>query len=158
MKKLTKFLILFSLSIILSLSFFTGSSSKNVTAYSATSHITENKIKSNTSINDFQGVADYIHKYNQLPPNYITKAQAQKLGWRPGKDLWKYARGKSIGGDTFTNYQKVLPTAKGRIWKECDINYNGGHRGADRILFSNDGLVYGTSDHYETFTLYYGKN
>lgn len=106
-------------------------------------------------INDFQGVADYIHEYGVLPDNYITKEKAQALGWRPGDNLWDYAYGKSIGGDIFTNSEEVLPSASGRIWYECDINYNGGHRGADRLVYSNDGLIYGTSDHYNTFTQYY---
>ena len=106
-------------------------------------------------INDFQGVANYIHEYGELPDNYITKEQAQDLGWRPGEDLWDYAPGYSIGGDVFTNSEGVLPSASGRIWYECDINYNGGHRGADRLVYSNDGLIYGTSDHYQTFTRYY---
>lgn len=109
-------------------------------------------------INDFQGVADYIHKNGKLPENYITKAEATKLGWKPGADLDKVAPGKSIGGDVFGNAEKNLPDAPKRVWRECDINYNGGHRGADRILYSNDGLVYSTSDHYKTFkVLYNGK-
>lgn len=109
-------------------------------------------------INDFQGVADYIHKNGKLPENYITKSEATKLGWKPGNDLDKVALGKSIGGDIFTNAEKSLPDAAKRVWRECDINYKGGHRGADRILYSNDGLVYSTSDHYKTFkVLYNGK-
>ncbi|PJI07500.1 MULTISPECIES: ribonuclease [Clostridium] len=108
-----------------------------------------------TTINDFQGVADYIHQYGCLPDNYITKEEAEDLGWQPGKDLWDYAYGKSIGGDIFTNSERALPSRRGRVWHECDINYFGGHRGADRIIYSNDGLIYGTSDHYQTFTRYY---
>ncbi|WP_300382473.1 ribonuclease domain-containing protein [Clostridium sp.] len=106
-------------------------------------------------INDFQGVANYIHTYNKLPDNFITKQEAKNLGWSPGKDLWNYAPNKSIGGDTFRNAEKKLPEKSGRSWRECDINYNGGSRGADRIVYSNDGLIYGTTDHYQTFILYY---
>ena len=114
--------------------------------------------KNKKIINDFQGVADYIHKNGTLPENFITKAQADKLGWKPGDDLNKVAPGKSIGGDIFKNAEKSLPDAANRIWHECDINYNGGHRGDDRILYSNDGLIYSTSDHYKTFkVLYKGK-
>lgn len=114
--------------------------------------------KNKKIINDFQGVADYIHKNGTLPENFITKDQADKLGWKPGGDLDKVAPGKSIGGDVFKNAEKSLPDAPGRIWHECDINYNGGHRGDDRILYSNDGLIYSTSDHYKTFkALYNGK-
>jgi hypothetical protein len=108
-----------------------------------------------TVINDFQGVANYIHKYNKLPSNYLTKEQADKLGWQPGDNLWTYAPGKSIGGDVFTNTEGILPSKSGRIWHECDINYKGGHRGAYRLVYSNDGLIYGTSDHYNTFKQYY---
>ncbi|WP_026881434.1 ribonuclease [Clostridium akagii] len=122
----------------------------------ALTNISSKKIVSTvTAINDFQGVADYIHEYNELPDNYITKEQAEELGWQPGDNLWDYAPGKSIGGDIFTNSEDILPSAQGRIWYECDINYNGGHRGADRLVYSNDGLIYGTSDHYNTFTQYY---
>ncbi|MEG0308992.1 MAG: ribonuclease domain-containing protein [Clostridium sp.] len=120
---------------------------------------TKDKNKSDLSnesiINDFQGVADYIHKNNALPLSFITKNEAKKLGWNPGEDLWKYAPNKSIGGDYFGNHEGALPSKSGRKWTECDINYNGGSRGGDRIVFSNDGLIYGTSDHYKTFKQYY---
>lgn len=106
-------------------------------------------------LDDFQEVADYIHKYNKLPDNFITKKEAMNLGWSPGDDLWKYAPNKSIGGDYFGNYENALPSKEGRTWTECDINYKGGSRGSDRIVFSNDGLIYGTSDHYKTFKQYY---
>ena len=65
--------------------------------------------------------------------------------------LDKVAKGKSIGGDRFGNYDKKLPEAKGRIWKECDINYEGGYRGSERIIYSSDGLIYYTNDHYNSF-------
>lgn len=137
-----------------------ASTNKNVTKEKQGTKIesvkTEN-IKNKKVINDFQGVADYIHKNGHLPDNFITKAQATKLGWNPGKDLDKVAPGKSIGGDIFTNAEKSLPDAPKRVWRECDINYNGGHRGADRILYSNDGLIYSTSDHYKTFKLLYNE-
>lgn len=100
----------------------------------------------------FEEVAFYIKKYKKLPDHYITKSEASKLGWRPGVDLWKVAQGKSIGGDRFGNYEKLLPIKSGRIWYEADINFRGYKRGADRLLFSNDGLFYKTTDHYKTFT------
>jgi len=112
-------------------------------------------VKNKKIINDFQGVADYIHKNGRLPDNFITKDEATKLGWTPGKDLDQVAPGKSIGGDIFKNAEKSLPDAPKRVWRECDINYNGGKRGADRILYSNDGMIYSTSDHYKTFKLLY---
>ena len=101
-------------------------------------------------------VALYISIYGKLPQNYITKSEAEKLGWDSSKgNLHDVAPGKSIGGDRFGNYEGLLPKASGRQYYECDINYSGGYRGAERIVFSNDGLVYYTSDHYETFTLMY---
>jgi hypothetical protein len=98
-------------------------------------------------------VADYIKKYNSLPDNFITKQEAKNHGWNPARqNLWDVAPGKSIGGDRFFNREKKLPDKRGRIWYEADINYKGGKRGKDRIIFSNDGLIYKTEDHYRTFT------
>lgn len=108
------------------------------------------------SYTDPQDVADYIHLYGTLPPNFITKAQAQALGWDSSRgNLWDVAPGKSIGGDHFGNYEGSLPTAGGRKWRECDVNYHGGYRGAERVLYSTDGLIYYTGDHYKTFTQLY---
>ena len=104
-----------------------------------------------------EDVALYIHLYGQLPSNFITKSQARKLGWESG-GLEKYAPGKCIGGDRFGNYEGLLPEASGRSYKECDIDTLGASsRGAKRIVFSNDGLIYYTDDHYESFTLLYGE-
>lgn len=135
------------------LCFNLGFSSNLTNAKSITSSL--NKYNYSYAVTNFQGVADYIHKYGTLPSNFITKEEAEELGWKPGENLWDYAPGKSIGGDIFTNSEGSLPDADGRIWYECDINYHGGHRGSDRLVFSNDGLIYGTSNHYETFTRYY---
>lgn len=97
-------------------------------------------------------VAVYLATYEELPENYMTKAEAQALGWVSGqKNLWKVAYGCSIGGDRFGNYEGILPDAKGRKWTECDIDFSGGARNAKRIVFSNDGLIYYTDDHYATF-------
>jgi len=104
-------------------------------------------------LTSFHEVADYIKKYNRLPDNFITKKDARTLGWNPSKgNLWAVAPGKSIGGDVFRNREKKLPVKRGRIWYEADIDYQGGKRGKDRILFSSDGLIYKTEDHYRTFT------
>ena len=97
-------------------------------------------------------VAVYLETFDQLPDNYLTKKEAQKLGWESSKgNLWKVAKGCSIGGDRFGNYEGLLPEAKNRKWTECDIDYEGGKRNAKRIVFSNDGLIYYTDDHYESF-------
>ena len=101
-------------------------------------------------------VAGYIHLYGHLPSNYITKKEAESLGWESSKgNLWDVAPGKSIGGSRFGNYEGELPDAQGRKWYECDINYEGGYRNSERIVYSNDGLVYYTNDHYKTFKQYY---
>lgn len=102
-------------------------------------------------------VALYIYQYGELPSNFITKAEARKLGW-DGGSVEDYAPGKCIGGDFFGNYEGLLPEKDGREYTECDIDTLGkSSRGAKRIIFSNDGLIYYTSDHYETFTLLYGE-
>lgn len=104
-------------------------------------------------------VAEYIHLYGHLPANFITKNDAQDLGWVASRgNLWKVAPGKSIGGDRFGNREGLLPTAKGRKYYECDIDFDGKFRNGKRIVFSNDGLIYYTEDHYETFELLYGED
>lgn len=106
-------------------------------------------------------VALYIHTYGKLPSNYITKDEAEELGWKKkqGKagQLQNVAPGKSIGGSRFGNYEGQLPDKKGRKYYECDINYVSGNRGAERIIYSNDGLIFYTGDHYETFEQLYPK-
>ena len=110
-------------------------------------------VEEGESYSDKEHVAAYLFAFGELPPNYITKREAQALGWdnRLG-NLWQVAPGKSIGGDRFGNYEGLLPRAKGRQWYECDANYSGRKRGAERVLYSSDGLFYYTNDHYETFT------
>lgn len=97
-------------------------------------------------------VAIYLTFFEELPDNYLTKKEAQALGWENKKgNLWKVAKGCSIGGDRFGNYEGLLPDKKGRKWTECDIDFEGSYRGGERIVFSNDGLIYYTDDHYESF-------
>lgn len=103
-------------------------------------------------------VAAYLNLYGHLPDNFISKKDAKAKGWDgSGRTLWDYFPGMSIGGDYFGNYEEQLPKKKGRKYTECDINYNGRSRGTERIVFSNDGLIYYTGDHYETFVLLYGE-
>lgn len=103
-------------------------------------------------------VAEYIFLYGHLPDNFITKKEAKALGWVSSEgNLGDVAPGKSIGGDYFGNFEKNLPEKKGRDYHECDIDSSGGYRGAKRIVYSNDGLVYYTEDHYKTFELLYGE-
>ena len=111
----------------------------------------------NGSYTSKEDVALYIHLYGKLPQNFITKSQARNLGWKSGS-LERYAPGKCIGGDTFQNREGLLPKKSGRTYKECDIDTLGkSSRGAKRIVFSNDGLVYYTDNHYASFTLLYGE-
>lgn len=104
-------------------------------------------------------VALYIHTYGKLPSNFISKNEAEELGWKKKQgeagQLHVVAPGMSIGGSRFGNYEGLLPEAKGRKYYECDINYVKGNRGAERIVYSNDGLIFYTGDHYESFEQLY---
>lgn len=98
-------------------------------------------------------VALYIHLFGELPVNFITKNEAKELGWvNKEGNLHEVAPGMSIGGDRYGNYEQILPNGK---YKECDINYHGGYRGDERLVYSQDGYIYYTDDHYETFTQLY---
>lgn len=97
-------------------------------------------------------VAAYLMEFECLPENYLTKNEAYDLGWDPDEgNLWDVAEGMSIGGDKFGNREGLLPKEKGRQYYECDIDYEGGYRNEKRIVYSNDGLIYYTDDHYESF-------
>lgn len=103
-------------------------------------------------------VALYIHLYGELPDNYVTKAEAEDAGWSGGNVERYTGEGTAIGGSRFGNREGLLPKEKGRTYTECDIDTPGENsRGAKRIVFSNDGLVYYTEDHYESFELLYGE-
>lgn len=118
----------------------------------------EMQISEEGSYTSKEEVAAYINLYGHLPDNFITKKEAKKLGWVSQEgNLGEVAPGKSIGGDYFGNYEGNLPQKEGRDYHECDIDSDGGYRGAKRIVYSNDGLIYYTEDHYETFELLYGE-
>lgn len=103
-------------------------------------------------------VALYIHLYGHLPGNFVTKREAQDKGWSGGSVERYTGEGTAIGGSRFGNYEGLLPEKEGRTYTECDIDTVGaGSRGAKRIVFSNDGLIYYTGDHYESFELLYGE-
>ena len=102
-----------------------------------------------------EDLALYIHTYGHLPGNFVTKEEARAAGWEGG-GLDEVLPGMCIGGDRFGNREGLLPEATGRSWTECDVNtLHARSRGAERIVFSNDGLIYYTGDHYESFTLLY---
>jgi hypothetical protein len=94
-------------------------------------------------------VALYIHTYQELPPNYITKSEAYDLGWEPSQqNLWDVTDQKSIGGDRFMNREGLLPD---NTYFEADIDYQGKGRNAKRLVYSDDGDIYYTDDHYASF-------
>lgn len=113
-------------------------------------------VEEDGSYSSKEEVALYIHTYGKLPGNYLTKREAENLGWLSYKgNLWDVAPGKSIGGSRFGNYEGQLPDAKGRKYYECDIDFDGTYRNAKRIIYSNDGLIFYTEDHYKTFEQLY---
>ena len=103
-------------------------------------------------LTDARTVARYLLQHQQLPSYYISKNDARRRGWDPAKgNLCEVLPGKAIGGDRFGNREKRLPQRSGRLWYEADVNYRCGHREADRLVYSSDGLVYITTDHYRSF-------
>jgi guanyl-specific ribonuclease Sa len=130
-----------------------STTSNKTTKKTANSEIsTPNNSSSIKELTKVDVVSKYILEKGELPEYYITKREAMELGWVASKgNLCEVAPGKAIGGDNFTNREKTLPTAQNRKWYEVDVNYNCGNRGADRIVFSSDGLVFVTYDHYKTF-------
>ena len=116
----------------------------------------EATVSENGQYSDPVSVALYLHTYGHLPENYLTKSEAEALGWNNSLgNLWDVAPGCSIGGDKFGNREGLLPKAKGRQYYECDVNFDGGYRGGERIVYSNDGLIFYTADHYSSYTQLY---
>lgn len=157
-------LLCFLLMSVLSLSLFTGCAKEDVDlATDILTAVLETELEEPTLSEDGtytskDEVAEYLHTYGHLPSNFITKKEAKKLGWVSSEgNLWDVAPGMSIGGDYFGNYEGNLPEADGRDYYECDIDFDGTYRDAKRIVYSNDGLIYYTEDHYETFELLYGE-
>lgn len=102
---------------------------------------------------DPQSIADYLFAHGELPENFLTKQEARKLGWDSYRNyVSDVAPGMSIGGDRFGNYEELLPVVKGRKYYEADCWYISGKRNAYRIIYSDDGHVWYTEDHYQTFT------
>ena len=102
-------------------------------------------------VEGFLETVESLRRTKKLPPRYLTKAEARKLGWEPGVDLCTVARGRVIGGDRFGNREKLLPDKRDRKWFEADVDFFCGSRGPKRLVWSNDGLLYLTTDHYQTF-------
>lgn len=118
--------------------------------------IAEAAIVENGKYSTQEEVAAYLHVYGKLPSNFISKNKATQLGWESNKgNLWDVTDQMSIGGDGFGNREGLLPSKEGRRYYECDVNYEGGFRGAQRLVYSNDGLIFYTSDHYASFIQFY---
>lgn len=111
----------------------------------------ESIVAGNATKDGNDGADFWIKYFDELPEYYVSKAQAYLMGWKHGKSPVKFISGKMIGGDVYINSDGHLPDAPGRIWHEADINYYEGKRNKHRILWSNDGLIFVTYDHYETF-------
>jgi len=95
-------------------------------------------------------VISYVKQNHKLPDYYITKNEARRQGWNPSQgNLCEILPGRAIGGDKFSNREGNLP--KGERYFEADVNYNCGNRNADRIVFTEDGDVYLTKNHYKSF-------
>lgn len=152
--KLTKKILALLLTLVLSLGMFTACAPTD----SASSGDSQPAIAENGSYTSKEEVALYIHTYGHLPENYITKDEAYDLGWQSEGTLDEVAPGKSIGGDYYGNYEGVLPDEPGREYHECDIDYVSGNRNAKRIVYSNDGNIYYTEDHYNSFEHLYGDD
>ena len=137
---------------------FSGCIPMEAPARQPDTEITQAAISESSAYSTKEEVAEYLHEYGHLPPNYLTKKEAQDLGWVANKgNLWDVAPGKSIGGDRFGNREGLLPEAPGRKYYECDIDFDGSYRNAKRIIYSNDGLIFYTEDHYESFRQLYGE-
>lgn len=104
-----------------------------------------------TDIDAFVETVGHLEHRGRLPPRYLTKDEARRLGWSPGTDLWAVAPGRSIGGDVFGNRERRLPPAGRNAYREADLDYRGGRRNARRLVFGSDGSRWVTMDHYETF-------
>ncbi|MBV5097609.1 ribonuclease domain-containing protein, partial [Tenebrionicola larvae] len=110
-------------------------------------------LKTTEAAND---LVESLRKTGQLPESYVNKAQAMDNGWKPGKALNNTSPGKQIGGDIFENSNNILPSSPGRVWREADIGIDNtmsrSNQAGTRLLYSDDGLLYITTDHYETAT------
>jgi hypothetical protein len=159
-KELKYILVIASLLVIIALLFFKKNNSTEINEPENKPSVTHGPTRNNKRVSDKNIeqltkeniVVAYVKEHGKLPGYYITKKKARLQGWDAGKgNLCDVIPGKAIGGDVFTNRDRQLPTKKGRTWYEADLNYDCGRRNADRLLFSNDGLLFVTRDHYKTF-------
>lgn len=104
-----------------------------------------------SDLDGFVETVQTLDRTGRLPRQYLRKDEASKLGWRPGTDLCRLAPTRAIGGDFFGNREKLLPEKRGRRYFEADLDFACGKRNADRLVYSNDGLRFVTTDHYRSF-------
>ena len=117
-----------------------------------------NQIDEDGQYTSKEEVSEYLITYNKLPSNFVTKSEAKKLGWVASEgNLQEVCENCSIGGDRYYNRENKLPDKDNRLYYECDIDYKGGTRNSKRLVYSNDGLIYYTDDHYKSFELLYGE-
>ena len=162
LKKYLQKLLSFLLLSVLSLTLFVGCAQEDLElaadVLTAVLETQTSAISEEGTYTSKEEVAAYLYEYGHLPSNFITKKQAKELGWVSSEgNLEEVAPGMSIGGDYFGNYEGILPETNDRDYYECDIDFDGTYRNSKRIVYSNDGLIYYTEDHYETFELLYGE-
>lgn len=113
----------------------------------------EAKIAGTATENRTNGADWWLIRFKHLPSYYISQEDAANLGWEAKLgNLSNVAPGKMLAKGIYQNRNGHLPQESGRIWYEADINYKSGWRNDQRILYSNDGLVFVSYDHYQTFT------
>ncbi|MCD7867499.1 MAG: hypothetical protein LUG62_04745 [Clostridiales bacterium] len=120
-----------------------------------TEDIDPENLDENESYTSKDEVAAYIYTFGHLPDNYITEAEARALGWNGTDNLDEVAEGMSIGGDTYDNANRMLPVEDGLTYWQCDVNYEGGERGTERIFYASDGRIYYSADEGDTFEQLY---
>jgi ribonuclease T1 len=101
-------------------------------------------------IGGFVEAVQSVRADRKLPSRYVTKGQARAHGWRGG-GLCAIWPDHAIGGDVMRNFGGKLPDAPGRYFYEADLDGDCRSRGPKRLVFSNDGLIFVTVDHYNSF-------
>lgn len=135
-----------------------SSATNNFESTNANKRAAQSDVKEGEAYYTKDDVINYLILYRELPVNYYTKKEARDLGWiAQDGNLWDVTDQGVIGGDRFGNREGLLPKAKGRQYFEADVDYSGGRRNAKRVVYSNDGLIYYTDDHYNSFDVIRGE-
>lgn len=100
---------------------------------------------------------NYLIEYGQLPNNFITKGSQET--WMVRRQFRTLRPRQMYWRRLFWQLRKSSPVVSGRTYHECDIDtLNAKSRGAKRIIYSDDGQIYYTDNHYKSFTLLYGDD